>query len=276
MQQGEEVFQRIDLHLTPSPLPAIGIGRSSIRNKHYLAGLELLSTIGFSHYRTDLRLSDDNWRQVLKESLEESRTLKAPLEMALFLTGVKDIPQITDIQTDPNAIRQIIVLQQDKDCIGNALLNQVVPLLRERFPDALIGAGTDSHFAGLNRSDINPDGLDFVSYALHPQVHAFDDLTLMENAAAQQYSVQTAKHKYGIPVHVSPVTLHDRAIADARLHSDLGAAWTLASLRALTAAGASSVTYFEALGEKGIAGYETAFTPYPLLEIFLDLRSVFA
>jgi hypothetical protein len=249
MRQGDEVHQSVHFSFSPSPRPAIGIGRSAVRND---ANLEKLAAIGFAHYRTDIRLSDSTWQDTLKISLDESQALSSPLEIALFQTDQRQLHHFLDTQLDPTRIKSIIL----------PLDSASLPLLKARFPGVLIGLGTDSHFVDLNRSQLSTEGLDFISYAIHPQVHASDDATLMENAGAQGYTVETARHKYGIPVHISPITLHARPIIDPRLYTDLGARWTAASLKSLAAAGAASITYFD-----------TEIAPYPVAAIFRDLLS---
>ena len=256
-------------------IPAIGIGRSSIRNDNYKAGLRILSAIGFSHYRVDLHLQDPNWQTTLAEMLEEAQCLKAPLELALHIPE-RDTAFLEFLQyaPAPGQLKSILLLEQDAPCISNQLLKKLVPLLRRQFPGVLIGGGTDHHFTELNRSDIITDELDFVSYPIHPQVHASDDTSLMENAAAQGYTVNTAKHKYTTRIHASPVTLQARNSSDARQATEFAAAWTVASLETLRAAGISSITYFEALGANGIASYDKEFIPFPLWRIFRDLTHI--
>jgi len=43
-------------------------------------------------------------------------------------------------------------------------------------------AGTEQHFADLNRAWPDLDGVDGVGYTICPQVHAADDTSLMENS----------------------------------------------------------------------------------------------
>lgn len=275
--KGEEVHQSVDCSLStrpPMPIPAIGIGRSSLRNHNYKAGLKILSALGFSHYRVDLHLQDPNWQTTLAEMLEEAQCLKAPLELALHIPVTDTaFQEFLQYAPTPGQLQSILLLEQDAPCISNQLLKKLVPLLRRQFPGVLIGGGTDHHFTELNRSDIITDDLDFVSYPIHPQVHASDDTSLMENAAAQGYTVNTAKHKYTTRIHASPVTLQARNTSDARQTTEFAAAWTVASLETLRAAGISSITYFEALGANGIASYDNEFIPFPLLRIFRDLSS---
>jgi len=151
------------------------------------------------------------------------------------------------------------------------LVSRVVPVFRQLFPGSLIGGGADAHFAEFNRNRIDAASLDFVSFAICPQVHAFDLMSLVENLEAQEDVVRTARLLYpGLMVHVSPVTLRQRfnVVATARQQDDpddalpypvdarqctlFAAGWTLGSFAALSNARASAVTYYETAGWRGI------------------------
>jgi len=112
---------------------------------------------------------------------------------------------------------------------------------------------------------------DAISYSLNPQVHAFDNLSLVENLAAQAETVRSARGLAGdLPLIISPVTLRPRRNAhappgvtldspaelpfavDPRQMSLFGAAWTLGSLKYLAESGAHSVTYYETTGWRGV------------------------
>jgi hypothetical protein len=106
---------------------------------------------------------------------------------------------------------------------------------------------------------------------VNPQVHAFDDVSLVETPEAQGEQVRTALEiTGGKPVFVGPITLKRRynvnaTVAEAERPADelpdavdprqaslLGAAWTAASLKYLAEAGASAATYFETAGWRGV------------------------
>jgi D-apionolactonase len=108
-----------------------------------------------------------------------------------------------------------------------------------------------------------------VGFTLNPQVHAFDDLTLHENLAAQAHALRAARHYFAdLPVRVvvslrlryDPATRgQPEALkndlpqsVDPRQRTSFAAEWTAQSLRILTEAGASAVAYYEAVGCKGI------------------------
>jgi hypothetical protein len=104
-----------------------------------------------------------------------------------------------------------------------------------------------------------------------PQIHAFTDVDIVENLDAQAETVRSA-HALARDkaVVVSPVTLRRRVnfhaagdpppdapgelpdSVDVRQSALLGAAWTAGSIKYLAEAGASSVTYYEMTGWRGV------------------------
>jgi hypothetical protein len=118
-------------------------------------------------------------------------------------------------------------------------------------------------------------------YSINPQVHAFDELSMVETVAAQAETVTSARALCrDLPIIVSPVTLKPRfnpnatgpepapppdqlpPPVDPRQMSLFGAAWTLGSLKYLAECGAASVTYYETTGWRGVIESETG-SPLP-------------
>jgi hypothetical protein len=116
------------------------------------------------------------------------------------------------------------------------------------------------------------DDLDVVTYPLNPQVHASDNLSVIETLIAQGETVRSAKALVpGTPLVVGPVTLAPAfnpnatgpepetpegqlpAPVDPRQLSLLGAGWTLGSIHRLAAAGADGLTYYELYGWRGLS-----------------------
>ncbi len=123
--------------------------------------------------------------------------------------------------------------------------------------------------------------LDFVAFAVNPQVHAFDNASLVETLEGQAAAVASARRLAGdVPVAVSPVTLKPRrnpyatgpepaAAAgelppqvDVRQMSLFGAGWTAGSLKRLSEAGAGRITYYETTGWRGVMETESG-SPLP-------------
>jgi hypothetical protein len=88
--------------------------------------------------------------------------------------------------------------------------------------------------------------------------------------------VRSALALLGKPVIVSPVVLQEER--GAHLQWELaGAAWTVASVKNLLEAGASSITYFDALGPRGVVGTDAETVPSthrqvsPIYHVLADL-----
>ncbi|MFM9134315.1 MAG: hypothetical protein ACKOT0_02575, partial [bacterium] len=143
---------------------------------------------------------------------------------------------------------------------------------------AILGAdlpwcgSTDLYFTELNRQPPDQEGLAWVSFSVNPQVHAFDDRSVLQNAATLEVIARNAERLAGgARVAVGPISLRPRfnpnatdpasdvsstelpASVDARQRTWFAAAWTALSLRALATPGTvDAVTYFEALGWRGL------------------------
>jgi hypothetical protein len=127
-------------------------------------------------------------------------------------------------------------------------------------------AGVRSHFTELNRnSGRTPPDSDALTFSITPQMHSTEIAHIIDSVPMHRLVAWNAlRLGGGKPLHVGPVTLLPRfnAVAtsggDAQPEADelqghpFTAAWTLASISALTIEGVASVSYFEAAGPRGI------------------------
>jgi len=123
----------------------------------------------------------------------------------------------------------------------------------------------------LNRERPPTDKIDFLSYSINPQVHAFDRLSWIETLQGQARTVESARYfADGSDIIVSPVTLKMRwnpnrtapslptppgelpDQVDLRQLSLFAAAWTLGSIKFLAESAVKAVTYFETSGWLGL------------------------
>jgi hypothetical protein len=231
-----------------------------------------LTNLRLSYVRVDLNWSDKSCSFNLRRSLDQVLNIKTRLEIALQLTTDFATELDNFISFAKNSsflIRKIILLGPSK-VVNNTIIKQYGAILKHNFPETRIGGGTDCNYAELNRDRFNACELDFISFSINPQVHAFDNLTLVENMEAQYDAVLSARQLYpNLPINISPVTLRPRfnpdasqksctssfpekAVADPRQWSLFAAGWTLGSLRNLAAAGASEITYYKTSGKDGL------------------------
>jgi D-apionolactonase len=177
--------------------------------------------------------------------------LRPPLERVVVLEGPRgfSIGRMTTAGNKVRAYREIV-----ENWCG---------------PTALVSA-TEQSFAELNRWWPDLAGVDGVGYTICPQVHASDDISVMENSWGQSDTVTTARARSGgRAVHVTSVAMIGKfgpypagvpevpllsAYGDDRQGLLFGAAWALSSLRQLVDAEAASATYFELSGARGLVG----------------------
>lgn len=273
------------------PLPGLGIGRSGEERPLTDEEAALLSTLPFHHYRVDLYLGRKEWKELYYSAARDQEQLGWPLELVLHFDkspGEELETFLLRYSSLPVHIRQLLVFDQDF-LSGKALVENVVPILKAAFPGIPVGGGTDANFAELNRIPPDSDLLDFISYSICPQIHAFDRLTLLENLEAQEESVISAKRMLGKPVSIAAVTLKQRfnAVAtdaedegqalaepDPRQHTSFTAGWTLSSIRNLALAGTSTLTYYETVGPRGILSrQDTRAKQSPLYDLFGEILS---
>ncbi|MDQ6818152.1 MAG: hypothetical protein M3018_12210, partial [Actinomycetota bacterium] len=149
---------------------------------------------------------------------------------------------------------------------------QLVRLVRDllALTSVPVAGGTDMYFCELNRTRPRARDMDGIFWSLNPQVHAFDDVSLLETAEAQGEQVRAAREfAPGKALFVGPVTLKRRYNVNATVAEEaaagelpdsvdprqptlIGAAWTLASAKHLAEQGASAITYFETVGWRGV------------------------
>jgi hypothetical protein len=271
-------------------LPEIGIGASSETVQINEKAEKLLRDLSLSHYRVDVDFQNESWRKTLATEAEKATRLGLSLEVVLQLSLGNVSDQVDSFEKTCTASGiapgKVLVLGLDHPTTPQEIIQDSIRI-KTAFPFSLLGAGTDYNFAELNRSRFSIQGLDFVSFAIQPQEHAFDDLTLIESLEAQRDVVTSAKSIYGdaIRVHVSPLTLRKRhnpyardpanrkiplaLRADPRQKTPFASLFLLGSIKSLSTAGVSSVTVFETIGNQGILSH--ALEPFPVYECLREL-----
>jgi D-apionolactonase len=252
-----------------SRLPRIGLGMASEGRPLSRTELEALRRLKLSHLRVDLPLRGD-WRPELELAAAEARAIGAKLEVGVTLPG--DTRHLRDWTP---VVDRWLVYRETEKATGAAAACELRAALG---PEVFLAVGTKAYFAELNRNRPVGDGWDAACFSVNPQVHAFDDESVMANASAQFDAVRSARRFLGgRPVVVSPVTLRPRFNPDAtgkvepmepdpRQKLPFCAAWTLASLTALARAGSSSVTYFETRGAGGVLDGGELYPVFRVLE----------
>ncbi len=287
-------IQPVTFSLQPEktcPLPRLGLGVAS--HGQPLTALEInrLKALHLDHLRVDLTLSEPGFVEKLNRAAAQAEALGVSLEAALLIgdqpnDGLALLKEAVKTRMPP--VKTWLVYPLKEIFAGGSptrqALEAALPYLIGLIPGALIGAGTNTDFIFMQRTPPPLDLIELVTFAINPQVHAFDNASIIETLEAQETAVSTARRLAGgKPVIVSPLTLKPcfnpyaagpvpltpsgelPPQVDPRQMSLLGAGWTAASLKYLMEGGAQSITCYETTGWRGVM--ETALGS-PLPELF--------
>ena len=246
-------------------LPTIGFGIATAEQPLGPREAALLAALKPAHLRVDLNLASPNWRVLLARAGKEAQALNTNLEIAVMLGDNPEAELKALAQQNLKPARWLIFRN------GEASASAATIELARKLLPGVLGSGTNQYFTELNRARPALGHLDAVAYSLNPQVHAFDNQSLVENLSPQGDQVRSARKFCGTkPIAVTPVTLRPRfnpqqrgpepppapgrlpSRIDHRQPSLFAAAWTLGSLKYLSESGVASVTYFETHGWAGL------------------------
>jgi hypothetical protein len=242
------------------------------------AHVSRLQALHLDHLRADLNLNQLRWDDALVRAGDESRSLNLPLHLAVYI----DESNLSALKALRARLAQLnlpvaawLVYPTREVFSGGSQVAQAVELARRHLtsyaPSAPLFSGTNSDFIFLQRSLPPLEQVDGLTFAINPQVHAFDNASIIETLETQGTALGSARRLVGgKPVIVSPVTLKPRwnpyatgpapetppgvlpPQVDVRQASLIGAGWTLGSIKYLAEAGAHSLTYYETTGWRGV------------------------
>lgn len=271
----------LQLAAPPLPLPGIGLGMAFHGGELTPREIKRLRVLHPAHLRVDLKLWETGWQTRLQQAARQAADLSAGLECALFLSSdaETELPAFAkEISHVESTVTRCLLFHRDEKSTGERWL----ALARAPLSGFPLFGGTNANFAEINRNRPAVERIDGVCCSINPQVHTFDDLSLVENLAAQAETVRSARaFAPGKEIAVSPVTFRPRFNPDAtgdlpdipgglpssvdpRQMSLFGAGWTLGSLKYLSESSASSITYYETTGWRGVMETE-AGSPLPSL-----------
>jgi hypothetical protein len=193
------------------PLPRIGVGLAS--NGLPLTSNERarLKALNLNHLRVDLLLSKPSYIDILNRAGHEANALGMSLEVALFLTdnAEEELGQfVKELDRIRPRVSTWLVFHVAEASTGERWVQLARRYISRYDAEAKIGAGANAYFAELNRGRPSAGALDLVSYSMNPQVHAYDNLTLVENLEGQAWTVKSARQFIGkLPLVVSPITV---------------------------------------------------------------------
>jgi hypothetical protein len=258
------------------PIPDIGLGLAADSPSPSTSQGELIRRLNLSHLRVDLDLGKPGWKDLLGRAFGEAAAIDCLVDVA-FSAGNQGSAdeEMRQLAEETSAQRCRIgrwlvfsriawstpaaLVQRARQILGP--IDECIPLI----------AGTIANFLELNRADLTWDQLGGLCFSAHPQEHAFDNASLIENLEGLASAIESARALgAGLPVEVGPITLRKRvnpyatgpasepeprklpARVDPRQMSLFGAAWTLGAIKHLAEQRAARATFYETTGWLGV------------------------
>jgi hypothetical protein len=273
------------------PLPHIGLSTSGSAGTLRASEASRLRRLGLQHLRVDLGLGQQGWREELSSAARDARAIGVGLEAALFLgpSPAAELEMVArEVEMLDAPVARWLVYRVGEGATASRWLETARNLLPARRGRVPVGFGAPGNFTDLNRSRPSGQMADVICYSANPQVHAFDDLSLVETLPIHLDIAATARSFVGNqPLAVTPLTLRPSPnpshpergeggisggtlppSVDPRQMSLFCAAWTVGALKYLSQAGIASVTLFETKGWRGVMETQEG-SPNP--ELFMSV-----
>ena len=281
-------------------LPEIGLGLSEDPAHLIVSEYAGFEDLAIKHLRLALN-GDSQIRSAVEKALLVTKQLKIDLDLAIKAESPEQLKAILQsIIEIKDQIRSFYIFSASEKTTPIGFIQAAEELLGDK--SKIIG-GTDLYFTELNRNQGSVDFIDQVNFSINPQVHSFDDRTLIQNTASQK-AIATNAHRIakGKKVSIGPITLRPRynpnatqpnkdlsntalpSSVDARQRTWLAEGWTAMSIRSIAESESiSTLTYFETLGWRGIrelsTGSEDALNfaskageEFPVWRLFKNLK----
>jgi D-apionolactonase len=266
----------------PRSVPSLGLAMDRDLNVPNEAEVAILRRLSLAHVRADIELGTRSLDDQVLRAVEACARVGGALELALHLEPTDDklLARLeAQLRTAKIPLARVLAFHREarSETPRETSSAELVQLVRRRLSRlAAVGGGTNMDFAELNRTRPDPAAGDIVAWSANAQVHASDDVSVMETLSGQAATVASARSFCGrCKLAVGPITLRPRfnpaatgpplahdptalpAHVDPRQGTRFCAAWTAGSVATLAAAGVDSLTYFELVGMAGVMQEQT-------------------
>ena len=270
---------QLSIATTPVSLkPALGLGLSLHTPAPTPIEIERLRALQLAHLRIDLRLGEPDWQLDLARGLAITSQVGTKIHLGVFFTDYFE-NELIALEHELARLRPPValwlILHSQARVTPPALTQAFHALLTRLSLPTSIATGTHGNLVDLTQNLPSTPNTTYPCFHLNPQIHAFDNTTIIENAATTPDMIVSAAAFSVQPAVLSPITLKPFSNAhpapsqqppsdlDPRQTSLFAAAWTVASLARLVAVkNIHSLTYFETVGVRGVMESPTG-TPWP-------------
>lgn len=286
-------------------LPALGFGLTRHSEPWSSRDLADLHALRPAYLWAELDLASSGWEEMLEQAWQSVSLLETELELSIVCDdeGKELTPLFQRLAEKQITCARLACFSRSTHVTTRAMVEQARVCRTGKGLHMKLGVGSRANFAEFNRADLPLDLADLVTYPINPQVHAFDERSLVETLPAQTVTVRNAQRiAPGLPLSVGPITLKPRfnavatvaenpekqsvlpASVDPRQMSLFGAGWTIGSLRHLACTGVHRLTWYETTGWRGLLEQARIDQPrslfphlpgarFPLYHVFADIAA---
>ena len=250
-----------------SAFPLLGLQVSSEIEDLTDRQIKRLAELDLNHLQVDLALSEESFVEDLRRATGQAEALGLSLQVSL---GLGESPAFATLLKEIESLKPPVTYWQVRggDPVHfTTARKHLEPVVGE----GNIGVTRITGFVDLNRARPEDPSVGSIGFAITPQIHAFDNASIVETLPIQAEAVRSARQFAGeLPLIIGPITLAPQLLdgvdqpggppqggplptyIDRRQVEPFTAVWTLGSLKYLAEAGAHSVTFFETVGWAGI------------------------
>lgn len=268
--------------LPSRPLPRLGICLDSESDISIAEIQAKIKPLNLGHMCLVINADSASISSHLHAAVCQAAAAAAPLHICI---DVGECPRekieliACEVLKESPYLREVIIRMSDSEMPDFGLITILQERLKHPYSTLKVGLGFSQGFAGMNRSRQFLRQTDIVNFSISPQVHAYDDASIMETLLGQQEMIaQAVSLCTPTPLSIGPITMKPppRPIRqgmrrsewlqcdEARQSSLFGAAWMLGSICSLSVKGVDSLTYFETGGPNGIIGSNRSGSDLPL------------
>ncbi|MFT4589599.1 MAG: hypothetical protein ACI9VS_002171 [Candidatus Binatia bacterium] len=248
------------------PLPRLGVQVSGEVDGLTRKQIKRLKALNLDHLRIDLALSDKSFSKDLRRATQQARALGVSLQVGLNLGESPNFKTLLrEIKELKPPVSHWLVTGGDPAQFKTARAN-----LKPVAGKSKIGVTRITNFVDLNRARPEDKAIEAVGFAINPQIHAFDNASIVESLEIHADAVNSTRNFVGdVPLVIGPVTLCPQWIngedppggpapgpfptcVDPRQGTRFTAAWTLGSIKYLADARSHSATFYETVGWNGV------------------------
>jgi D-apionolactonase len=250
-----------------SALPLLGLQVSGEVKNLTTKQINRLKALHLDHLRVDLALSNKTFVTNLRRATLQAKALGVSLQVVL---GLGEAPAFGTLVEELKDLQSPVSYWLVRG--GDPVHFQTAAKHLSPFSDnAKIGVTRITNFVELNRARPEDKTIQAVGFAINPQIHAFDNASMVETLPIHADAVNSARQFAGDrPLVIGPITIAPQLLdgvdqpggppmggplptyVDKRQVEPFTAAWTLGSLKSLADAGTHSATFFETVGWAGI------------------------